>query len=136
MLQKNSTHVLKITALEENGLGKGFLNGKAVLVKDTVPGDEVEVLITKSGSQVSFGRAMAVLTPSSDRTESSCAVSKRCGGCQLHHVSYDSQLKFKQSWLSALGFCGFNQRYFHSRGVGQQTCTRDSKQGAVLHWPW
>ncbi|MEQ9402842.1 MAG: 23S rRNA (uracil(1939)-C(5))-methyltransferase RlmD [Cyclobacteriaceae bacterium] len=87
---------LEITSISSEGKGVGRENGQVVFVKETVPGDVVDVRIT--GKKKKFLQAMPVSFEkrSEDRTEPFCEHFGLCGGCKWQHMSYDAQLKFKQ----------------------------------------
>lgn len=94
-LEKNQEYEMTIKDLGNEGEGIGHIDGMAVFVKDTVPGDVIRVRIVKVRKHFAFGRAMAVLVPSPDRVEPLCPWAKRCGGCSLQHLSYEAQLVYK-----------------------------------------
>lgn len=84
---------LQITQKEQPGSsGKGF----AIFVKDTVPGEMIEAVITKVTAHYAYGHLNRILMPSPDRVEPLCPIAKRCGGCQIQALSYVKQLAFKQ----------------------------------------
>ena len=68
----------------------------AVFVKDAVPGDVIEAVITKAAPRYAYGHLDHILTPSPDRVTPPCPIAKTCGGCQLQVFSYEKQLEFKQ----------------------------------------
>jgi 23S rRNA (uracil1939-C5)-methyltransferase len=41
-----------------------------------------------------------IVTPSPDRTDAPCPVYEVCGGCQLQHIRYEAQLRFKREILA------------------------------------
>lgn len=106
MLKKNEIVRLMITDMSSEGLGIGHVapspaqsdspKGVTVFVKDTVIGDEAEVIITRVKKTYAFGRLQKVLTPSADRIRPRCPLARRCGGCQLQMMRYEAQLRFKQ----------------------------------------
>ena len=96
-IQKNDEYVLDITDIGTDGAGLGHIHGFALFVKDTVPGDRVHVKVTKVKKNFGYGRMMEILTPSADRVLPRCPVARQCGGCQLQHLSYEKQLKYKQN---------------------------------------
>ena len=71
---------------------KGF----AIFVKDAVPGDTIEVTVTKVTSRYAYGHLDKILKPSPFRVEPLCPIAKTCGGCQLQALDYKKQLAFKQ----------------------------------------
>lgn len=83
---------------EGQGLGKSN-EGLAVFVKDTLPGDQVVVELTKVKKNYAFGRVIEVLQPSPDRIEGYCQYKDSCGGCVFSDYSYDAQLKLKEKQI-------------------------------------
>lgn len=96
-IEKNKDYKIKITGLGFEGEGVGKLEGLTVFVPGALPGEEVMVKIVKSAKNHAFGKLLDILKPSEDRREPVCSVYKRCGGCQLQHLSYSAQLKFKEN---------------------------------------
>lgn len=101
MVEKNKRYIIEITDISSDGNGVGTVDGFAVFVPMTAIGDVAEVLIVKVLSHYAVGRLMEILTPSTDRTEPKCSVFKRCGGCQLQHMSYSAQLAVKCGFINA-----------------------------------
>lgn len=87
---------LEIESIAAGGDGVGRADGFVVFVPRTAPGDVVEAEWSGKG-RFGRGRALALDVPSTVRVEPSCAhyVHDRCGGCQLQHMSYESQLEAK-----------------------------------------
>ena len=98
MTQTNakSTATLEIDALSYGPYGIGRLDGKAIMVPYTAPGDTVEVRITEEKERYAVGEATRVFTPSSLRQAPPCPYVGACGGCSWQHLRYDAQLKAKQ----------------------------------------
>ena len=71
-------------------------DGKVLFVKGAVPGETVNVQITKSKKDFSEGEVMEVLQPSPDRQIPFCIHYGYCGGCQWQHMKYEAQLRYKQ----------------------------------------
>ena len=98
MTQTNakSTATLEIDALSYGPYGIGRLDGKAIMVPYTAPGDTVEVRITEEKERYDIGKAIRVLAPSRLRQAPPCPYVGACGGCSWQHLRYDAQLKAKQ----------------------------------------
>ncbi len=96
-LKKNQVISLVIEDFTKEGEGLGKYQGFPFFVKDTVIGDEVEVVITKLKKNYGYARLLKILTPSKDRVVPLCPVAKQCGGCKLQQISYEKQLEFKQN---------------------------------------
>jgi 23S rRNA (uracil1939-C5)-methyltransferase len=86
-----------IESIAAGGDGIARANGMAVFVPRTAPGDVADVRITSRGR---FGRGDVVhlVQPAESRVAPRCRhyTADRCGGCQLQHLDYASQLKAKQ----------------------------------------
>ena len=95
--QKGEVLTIRITDMDENGQGIGKADGFAFFVKDTVVGDVAEVKVMKAKKNYGFARLEKIITPSSDRIEPVCPVSRACGGCQLQEMSYEAELKYKEN---------------------------------------
>ncbi|MEM9569019.1 MAG: 23S rRNA (uracil(1939)-C(5))-methyltransferase RlmD [Cyanobacteria bacterium P01_E01_bin.34] len=87
---------LTISSLTNRGDGIGHVDGRAVFVPDTVPGDEVLAKLVRVKPSHAFGALKRVLRPSGDRIRPSCILAQKCGGCQWQPVGYDAQLAAKE----------------------------------------
>jgi len=96
MFEKNEILELQIEAIGSEGEGIAHVNGYTLFVKDTIPGDRIEAKVVKTGKNFGYARCERIIEPSPDRIEPVCPISKRCGGCQFQHLSYEAELKFKQ----------------------------------------
>lgn len=94
---KNDIISLEITDITPEGLGVGRADGRVYFVADTAIGDKCDCLVLKELKSHSFAKLVSITAPSPDRIESDCVVSKRCGGCALRHISYESELKLKKN---------------------------------------
>jgi len=93
----SKTRTVTIDALAYGGDGVGHIDDKVIFVPDTVPGDTAEVTITEDKKSFFRGEVVELTTPSEARAIAFCKYADRCGGCQWQHVSYDEQLKWKQT---------------------------------------
>ncbi len=86
---------LNIDNLNSQGEGVGRYNNFVVFVPKGVPGDEL--LVEIKSIQKSFARGIIekILKTSPERIKAPCSHYGQCGGCQLQHISYPYQLKFK-----------------------------------------
>ena len=96
-LKKGSRITVTIIDITFGGEGISRHDGLVVFVPDSVRGDvlHVEVVSVKK----SHARAIIknIQTPSPYRITPRCELSETCGGCQWQHVSYEEQLRAKQS---------------------------------------
>lgn len=97
-MKKNDLCTLEITGMtaEGNGVGR-TAEGMAVFVPHTAVGDVISCKIVKAAKSYAYGIIDSIITPSPDRTESDCPVSKKCGGCTFRHISYAAELEIKSN---------------------------------------
>ena len=79
-----------------DGMGVVRYGTFCVFVKDMAYGDEGEIVITALRKDYAYGRLLKLEKASEGRDEPVCPVSRVCGGCQLQHLSYKEQLRFKE----------------------------------------
>ena len=70
--------------------------GRILFVEFAVPGDVVDVRITRKKSNFLEGRIIELKKPSKDRLEPFCEHFGTCGGCRWQPLPYEIQLKAKQ----------------------------------------
>lgn len=88
---------LEITGFADKGKGLGRApDGRVVFVKKTAIGDVVSAQVTKKKRDYAEAILREVVTPSPDRVKPICEHYGVCGGCQLQHVSYDAQKRYKE----------------------------------------
>lgn len=97
MLNKNEIYQTEITDITEDGSGVGRIDGMCVFVPKTAVGDICDVRIVKVLKSYAYGKLEKLITPSPDRCDSDCDVFGRCGGCTLRHMTYESELRLKES---------------------------------------
>ncbi|MBS1772012.1 MAG: 23S rRNA (uracil(1939)-C(5))-methyltransferase RlmD [Bacteroidetes bacterium] len=71
-------------------------DGKILFVENAIPGDIVNVRITKDKKKWAEGKVTELITPSSQRTTPFCQHFGVCGGCKWQMLPYEQQLKYKQ----------------------------------------
>ena len=88
--------------LELNDLAHGgdcvgrLQDGLAVFVSGGIPGEVVTARITTVKKNYLRANIIQIDEPVSDRVKPRCPVYNNCGGCQLQHMSYETQLQEKQ----------------------------------------
>jgi len=81
------------------GDGLGRLEGRAVLVPFTLPGETVRVSILRKKPGLLEAALREVLAPAPERVKPDCPVFGRCGGCQYQHAAYEAQIAWKRDVL-------------------------------------
>jgi 23S rRNA (uracil1939-C5)-methyltransferase len=72
------------------------VEGKVIFIEDAVPGDIVDIRLSKSKKDWAEGKAVNFRQYSSQRVTPFCEHFGICGGCQWQMLPYDQQLIFKQ----------------------------------------
>ena len=87
-----------IESIAAGGDGVGRVDGLAVFVPRTAPGDVVDASIDVRG-RFARGTVVRLAHGSPERVEPLCVhyTRDRCGGCQLQHISYATQLRSKST---------------------------------------
>lgn len=94
-IDKNKDYIIKIDSYGHEGEGVGKINNFTVFVKEAMVGETVKIKLIKVSKKYGVGKLLEVIIPSPERTRPICSIYKRCGGCNLQHMSYEGQLKFK-----------------------------------------
>ena len=94
--KKNEQHPLRIEGYGSAGEGVARLEGQAVFVKGALAGEVCQVQLLKVGKSAAWGRVTQVLTPVPGRQSPDCPRYPRWGGCQLRHMTYAEELRFKR----------------------------------------
>ena len=97
---KNQIYPAVIEDLTQEGMGVAKLEGFTVFVPNTAIGDRGEIKLVKVLKHYGYGILTKLTSPSPDRVEPDCPVSGKCGGCLLRHISYDSELRWKEGMVA------------------------------------
>lgn len=95
-VEKNKDYIVNITGMGHSGEGVGKFEGFTIFVPEALIGEEVKARIVKVQKNFAFGKLIEIVKPSEDRMMPACGIYKRCGGCQIQHLSYNAQLQFKK----------------------------------------
>ena len=93
---------LKISDLNNFGVGVGRIDGWVVMVPYALAGETVEARVWRNHKNYSQADLVEVVEKSPDRTEPFCPLFGECGGCQYQHLSYAKQLEWKRSQVETL----------------------------------
>jgi 23S rRNA (uracil1939-C5)-methyltransferase len=87
------TVTIERLAYGSNGIG--YLDGQAVFIPRTAPGDVVDIRLVDQRRHYAFGEVIALQHASPWRVQAPCPLYNRCGGCHLQHLDYAHQLTVK-----------------------------------------
>jgi 23S rRNA (uracil1939-C5)-methyltransferase len=80
--------------------GSNNLLGITAFVPFTAVGERVVARVTEQKDRYLKADLIAIELPSAERAEPECKYFANCGGCELQHVSYRSQLKAKHEMIA------------------------------------
>ncbi len=95
-VNKNEEHIVDIVGLTHDGEGVGRANGFTLFIHGALPGEKALVKVLKVKKQYGYAKLLRLLETSPDRVSAPCEIYKQCGGCQMQHMSYDAQLRWKR----------------------------------------
>lgn len=91
-----------LVQIEKPVYGGAFLSrveGKAVFVPLTLPGEQVQIRIALDKRGYATAEAEEIVTAMPERIKPACPHFGVCGGCHYQHSNYETQLKLKQAIL-------------------------------------
>lgn len=92
----------QLVQIEKPVYGGAFLarvEGKAVFVPLTLPGEQMRVRVVDEKRGYATAEVEQMIVPAAERIAAKCRHFGRCGGCQYQHTDYATQLAFKQAIL-------------------------------------
>jgi len=87
---------VEVIDIAEGGKGVGKVDDLVLFIQHAIPGDIVDVEIQKKKKSFAEANVIALKVPSQYRTTHFCKHFGVCGGCKWQHMTYDSQLLYKQ----------------------------------------
>jgi len=92
---------VKLERYAAEGKSVGVLeSGKTVFVSNGIPGDVVNIRLTKNKSSFAEGEIIELVEASADRVEPFCPHFSVCGGCKWQMLPYHKQLEYKSVQVS------------------------------------
>ena len=90
---------IEITGVAAEGKALVRINEIVTFVPNCVPGDVVDLQITKKKHSFMEAKVLRVVQPSAVRCEARCKHFGVCGGCKWQILPYEEQLKYKQQQI-------------------------------------
>ncbi|MDE7158061.1 MAG: 23S rRNA (uracil(1939)-C(5))-methyltransferase RlmD [Clostridiales bacterium] len=94
-MEKNDIITALAVGFGSNGEGIVRYGEYTVFVPFLMPGEKANIRILKVKGSIAYGKVEEVITPEEERVRPACRVFGKCGGCQMQHVRYSAQLRFK-----------------------------------------
>ena len=101
-IEKNKEYIVEIIDNGFEGEGIAKIDGYTIFVQGAIKGEKCKILIVKTTASHAFGKIVEILEPSAARQEADCSTYKRCGGCSLRHINYQTTLEMKQKMVQNL----------------------------------
>ncbi len=95
MVIKNEEYILDIVSQGYEGEGVAKIDSYPIFIEGALKGEKVKVKIVKVNKNFAYGKLLEVIEKSEGRVEPKCKYFKKCGGCKLQHMNYETQLDFK-----------------------------------------
>ena len=90
---------IEITGIAAEGKALTRINDMVVFVPYCVPGDVVDLQVTKKKHSFMEARVERLVKPSEHRCEPVCKHYGECGGCKWQILPYEDQLRYKQQQI-------------------------------------
>ena len=90
---------IEITGIAAEGKALTRVDDMVLFVPYCVPGDIVDIQVTRKKHSFMEGRVERIVTPSPTRCEPRCKHYGECGGCKWQILPYEEQLRHKQQQI-------------------------------------
>ena len=98
-LKKNDELEVTIERIGANGEGVAIYDEIVIFVPFALVGERVLVHIINDKNSFLIAKIVKVIEPSNDRVCAPCPHFEKCGGCDIQHMPYQMQLKFKKEMV-------------------------------------
>ncbi len=95
MLAEGDIYEVTTKGYSSDGAAVARIDGQVVFLAGALDGETCRVRIDHVGHRAAWGSVQAILAPSPARQSSDCPLYPACGGCQLRHMTYAEELRFK-----------------------------------------
>ncbi|MCI8499509.1 MAG: 23S rRNA (uracil(1939)-C(5))-methyltransferase RlmD [Clostridia bacterium] len=141
-MEKNDVVEAVCESIGTQGEGIAKVNGCTVFVPYLLSGEKAKIRILKVKNNVAYGKIEELLTPAEERVRPKCDVFYRCGGCQLQHCNYRTQIKFKTALVrdtlkkiggieAVVASCERSEKTYGYRNKLQLPVARQNGQNAI-----
>lgn len=91
-----------IDRFDDLGRGIAYVGEKITFIPNTIPGDTVDITITKETKKYNIAKVDKYLKLSSRRIKPKCPYFDICGGCTLQSISYEDTINYKYNKVKNL----------------------------------
>ena len=95
---------MKVEVLKLDNFARGiaYINDKICFIENALPNEVVEISITKETKKYIEARVINYIKKSPLRIEEECPYSNICGGCNLNHICFNEENKFKLNKVKSI----------------------------------
>jgi 23S rRNA (uracil1939-C5)-methyltransferase len=95
-IKPGQEHVVSIEKLTFGGAGLAKIDGQTVFVPGAIPGQQVQICITKNKGRYLESKILKVLKRAINEIQPRCQHFHDCGGCTWQNLPYDKQIDYKE----------------------------------------
>ena len=88
--------IVKIDKLSHDMRGITRIDNKVTFIDNTLPGEVVNIKLTKQKKDINEGRVLSFIEQSLDRVKPICPYYNVCGGCNISHIDYLKSVMYKK----------------------------------------
>lgn len=100
VVKEGERHTVTVENWASDGSGVARIDALAVFVKGSIVGERCVIEIEHVGHRAAWAHMVELLTPAPGRVVPDCSHFGKCGGCQLRHMDYETELAFKGQKVS------------------------------------
>ncbi len=129
-MDKGFKFISECIDLNHDGLGVFKINDMTVFASNALVGEKCQLEIEKVNSNYCTAKVIKTLNSSPNRVKPICKHFMDCGGCDIMHLNYQSQLAFKEKMgietlkrighiqnVNSLGIVGMKNPYYYRNKV-------------------
>ena len=88
--------IVKIDKLSHDMRGITRIDNKVTFIGNTLPGEIVNIKLTKQKKDINEGKVLSFVEQSLDRVKPICPYYNVCGGCNISHIDYLKSVMYKK----------------------------------------
>ena len=85
----------EVLKLDNFGRGITYIDDKICFIENALPNEVVEIEIIKKTNKYYLAKVVKYIETSPLRIEEECPYSSICGACNLNHICFNEENKFK-----------------------------------------
>lgn len=87
----------EILKIDDFGRGITYVDDIITFVPNTIPGDIIDLKITKKHKKYNEAICIKLISPSKSRVKPFCPYYSLCGGCSLQNLNYEDTIDYKKN---------------------------------------